>query len=71
MKIYIVVNREEGYNEEFYNLTEAKNAMKEHNAKGYIYKFYSNGTMVQCGEISLGKSNKTFVANTSQIVKSY
>lgn len=71
MKIYIVVNREEGYNEEFYNLIEAKKAMKEHNAKGYIYKFYSNGTMVQCGEISLSKSNKTFAANSRQQVKGY
>lgn len=71
MKIYVVVNREENYSNDFYNLIDAKRAMKEHNAKGYIYKFYSNGTMVQCGEISLGKNNKTFAANSRQKGKGY
>lgn len=71
MKVYLVVNREENYNEEFYNLTSAKKAMKEHNAKGYIYKIYSNGDMVSCGEISIKSNNKTFVANSKQNIKSY
>ena len=42
MKLYTVANKEVNYYEEFYNLTSAKKAMKEHNAKGYIYKIYSN-----------------------------
>ena len=71
MKVYLVVNHEKNYNEEFYNLSSAKAAMVEHDAKGYIYKFYSNGTMVQCGEIKLGRSNRTFVANTKQTMKNY
>ena len=66
MKVYLVVNDETNYNEEFYNLSSAKKAMKEHNAKGYIYKIYSNGTMVQCGEIKLNMTNKTFIANSNQ-----
>jgi hypothetical protein len=45
--------------------------MKEHNAKGYIYKIYSNGDMVSCGEIAIKSNNKTFVANSKQIIKSY
>lgn len=71
MKVYLVSNPEIKYNEEFYSLPAAKKAMKEHNAKGYIYKFYSNGTMVQCGEIKLNTTNKRFIANSKQIVKSY
>lgn len=71
MKIYTVVNREEGYNEDFYNLTEAKKAMKEHNAKGYITKVYANGDWENCGEILLKGNNKTFVANSRQQVKGY
>lgn len=71
MKIYVVVNRDENYSDEFYSLVDAKRAMKEHNAKGYIYKFYSNGSMVQCGEIKLSNSNKTFAANSRQKGKGY
>ena len=71
MKVYIVVNREENYNEEFYNLNSAKAAMKEHNAKGYIYKIYSNGDFENCGEIKLKGNNKTFIANTKQTMKNY
>ena len=66
MKVYLVVNNETNYNEEFYNLSSAKKAMKEHNAKVYIYKIYSNGTMVQCGEIKLNMTNKTFIADSNQ-----
>lgn len=71
MKIYIVINKEIEYHEEFYRLPDAKKAMKEHNAKGYIYKFWSNGDFENCGEIKLNSSNKTFVANTRQIKKNY
>ena len=71
MKVYLVTNSETNYNEEFYNLASAKKAMKENNAKGYIYKFYSNGTMVQCGEIKLNTTNKTFIANTKQSTYGY
>lgn len=71
MKVYLIVNEEENYNEEFYNLTSAKKAMKEHNAKGYIYKIYSNGDMVSCGEIAIKSNNKTFIANSKQNIKSY
>lgn len=71
MKVYLVTNPETNYNEEFYNLTSAKKAMKENNAKGYIYKIYSDGTMVQCGEIKLNNSNKTLVANSKQTQYGY
>ena len=71
MKVYTVINRSENYCEDFYNLTEAKKAMKEHNAKGYIYKIYANGDFENCGEIILNGSNKTFIANSKQKVKNY
>lgn len=71
MKIYTVINRNEDYCEEFYDLPSAKKAMKEHNAKGYITKVYANGDWVNCGEILLKGNNKTFVANSKQISKSY
>ena len=45
--------------------------MKEHNAKGYIYKIYSNGDFENCGEIVLKGSNKTFIANSKQTTKNY
>lgn len=71
MKVYTVINREINYHEEFYNLPDAKKAMKEHNAKGYITKIYSNGDWVNCGEIVLKGNNKTFIANTKQTTKGY
>lgn len=71
MKVYTVINRSENYCEDFYNLTKAKKAMKEHNAKGYIYKIYANGDFENCGEIVLKGSNKTFIANSKQKVKNY
>lgn len=71
MKLYTVANKEVNYYEEFYNLTSAKKAMKEHNAKGYIYKIYSNGDMVACGEIKLNSTNKTYIANSKQTTKGY
>ena len=71
MKIYTVINREADYQEEFTRLAAAKAAMKAHNAKGYITKIYSNGDWVDCGEITLKGSNKTYIANTRQTVASY
>ena len=38
--------------------------MKEHNAKGQKFKIYSDGEWVDCGEIKLKGSNKTFIANS-------
>lgn len=70
MKIYDVFN-EKGYSEQFYGLKEAKSAMKEHEAKGFITKVYSNGKWVPLGEITLKGVNKTFVANTKQIKENY
>ncbi|UDQ99422.1 hypothetical protein AAEX28_04880 [Lentisphaerota bacterium WC36G] len=71
MKQYTVVNNDIDYREEFYSLREAKKAMREHNAKGFITKIRSNGDWEHLGEIKLNGSNKTFVANTRQKKKSY
>lgn len=71
MKIYTVVNDETGYFEEFHNLTDAKKAMREHNASGSITKVWSNGDWEPAGEIVLNGSNKTFMANTRQKSASY
>lgn len=71
MKIYTVINKSENYFEEFYNLPDAKKAMREHNAKGYITKVYSNGEWENCGEIQLKGNNKTFIANSKQTIKGY
>ena len=53
MTQYVVINNETGYYEEFFNLTAAKKAMKENNAKGSKFKIYSDGEWVNCGEITL------------------
>ena len=71
MTLYDVINNETGYQEQFCKLSLTKKAMKEHNAKGYITRVYSNGDFVDCGEIKLSGSNKTFVANTKQIKPGY
>lgn len=71
MKVYTVINRAADYQEEFTSLTEAKKAMREHNAKGFITKIWRNGDWENLGEIQLKSSNKTFVANTRQTTKSY
>jgi hypothetical protein len=71
MKQYTVVNNETGYNEDFYNLQSAKKAMKENNAKGFITEIRSNGDWINCGEIKLKGSNKTFVTNTKQTKMNY
>lgn len=71
MKIFDVVNNETGYAQQFYMLKDAKAAMKEHNAKGYITKVWSNGDWECVGEITLKGNNKTFCANTKQTKASY
>lgn len=71
MKIYDVVNEETGYQEQFVSLAEAKKAMKEHNAKGYITKVWANGDWEPLGEIKLKGSNKTMIANTRQKKPNY
>ena len=69
MTQYIVINNETGYYEEFYNLAAAKKAMKENNAKGSKWKIYSDGETVDCGEITLKGSNKTYIANSPRNMK--
>ena len=48
MKIYTVVNEEQGYNEDFTSLTEAKKAMREHDGKGYITQVWVRSLTVAC-----------------------
>lgn len=55
--------------ETFCTLTAAKKWMRErmkqgHEVSGQKYKVYSNGDFVNCGNILLNGSNKSFVANT-------
>ena len=71
MKIYDVINNKTGYNERFYTLPLAKAAMRENDAKGFITKVWANGDWQPAGEISLGRSNKTFMANTKQRKENY
>lgn len=69
MTRYYVINSETGYEDEFFSLKAAKAAMKEHNAKGFKEKIYSDGECVDCGEISLTGSNKSFIANSPRSMK--
>ena len=71
MKIFDVINKDTGYQEQFFKLNDAKKAMKQHNAKGFITKIFSNGDFESCGEIVLKGNNKTFLANTKQTKKGY
>ena len=66
MKIYTVENQESGYRDEFTSLTEAKKAMREHDARGFITKVWANGDWEPMGEIKLNGSNKTMCANCRQ-----
>ena len=66
MKIYTVENQESGYRDEFTSLTEAKKAMREHDAQGFITKVWANGDWEPMGEIKLNGSNKTMCANFRQ-----
>jgi len=71
MKYYNVVNSEIGYQETFYNLPAAKQAMKNNNARGYITKVWANGNWEPAGEIKLKGTNKTFFTNTKQKIENY
>lgn len=71
MKVYTVINRDADYQEDFFTLPEAKKAMRENNAKGFITKVWSNGDWEPMGEIKLTGRNKTFAANTRQEKASY
>ena len=66
MKIYTVENQESGYRDEFTSLTEAKKAMREHDAQGFITKVWANGDWEPMGKIKLKGSNKTMCANCRQ-----
>ena len=68
MTIYTVTNGKD-FNEDFFSLSEAKKAMKEHGAKGFKTKVYSSGECVSCGEITLKGSNKAFIANSPKNMK--
>ena len=64
MKIYTVSNGKD-YNKTFYRISDAKKAMKAHNAKGSItYVNNRTGEWEPLGPIELGGNNATFVANT-------
>lgn len=67
----IVYDETKKESETFCTLTAAKKWMRErmkqgHEVSGQKYKVYSNGDFVNCGEILLKGSNKSFVANTKQ-----
>ncbi len=68
MTEYTVINRETGYFERFYDLTEAKKAMRENNARCYKVKIYANGDEIDCGEVKLKGSNKSFIANSPRVM---
>lgn len=71
MKIYSV-KFANGEVEDFYSLKSAKAALRQDsNAKGVIYKIFSNGDWECCGSIKLKGSNETFLANTRQQKESY
>lgn len=69
MTIYTVINIESNYIKDFYNLSSAKKAMKEHDAKCYKTKVYANGKYTHCEEVLLNENNKTFVANSQKNMK--
>jgi hypothetical protein len=71
MKIYHITNLETGYYAEVSKLSAAKKLMVQNNANGTIIKYYSNGDSVDCGEIKINGSNKTYVANTKQRILNY
>ena len=56
--------------DEVYSISEAKKIMKAHpGATGNKVKVYSNGDWVNCGEIKLKGSNKSFIANSPRNMK--
>lgn len=65
MRIYSVSN-DQGYHEDFYSLSAAKKAMKEHNAKGFITAVRSNGDWEPMGEIKLKGSNASMLTGATK-----
>lgn len=56
--------------DEVYSVSAAKKIMKEHpGATASKVKVYSNGDWVNCGEITLNGSNKSFIANSPRNMK--
>ena len=56
--------------EEVYSVSAAKKFMKEHpSATATKVKVYSNGDWINCGEITLKGSNKSFIANSPKNMK--
>lgn len=76
MTIYSVYDKTTKESETYYSLSAAKKAMKElikqgHEVKGSKTRVYSNGDWVNCGEITLSGSNKSFVANSRMTKANY
>lgn len=72
----IVYDETKKESETFCSLSAAKKWMRErmkkgHEVSGQKYKVNSNGDFVNCGEIVLKGSNKSFVANTKQSKPGY
>lgn len=72
MKIYTVINRETGYSEEFSRVSNAKKAMKEHNAMGFVtWVNRRTGDWEVLGEIELKGSNKTALVHNGKLTRAY
>lgn len=76
MTIYSVYDKTTKESETYYSLSAAKKAMKElskqgHEVEGCKTRVYSNGDWVNCGEITLSGSNKSFVANSRMTKANY
>lgn len=76
MTIYSVYDKTSKESETYYSLSAAKKAMKElikqgHEVESSKTRVYSNGDWVNCGEITLSGSNKSFVANSRMTKANY
>ena len=72
MKVYNVINRETGYSEEFSRVSDAKKAMKKHNARGFVtWIDRRTGDWEPLGEIELNGNNKTALVNKGKLTRSY
>lgn len=73
---YSVYDKTTDNAETFFSLSAAKKRMKAliaegHEVTGTKTKTYANGDWVNCGEITLSGSNKTFIANSHQTKPGY
>ena len=69
MKQCIVYDETTGDSESFVFLNDAKKWMRQrikegHSVSGSKYKIYSNGDVVNCGNIKLTGNNKSLIVNT-------